>query len=51
MFSNLSFIGKWKHWYRVCATARALDVFILFGMGCGWRTAESEDALWLESKP
>jgi hypothetical protein len=33
------------------ATARALDVFILCGMGCGWRAAEGEDASWLEWKP
>ena len=48
MLLKLGFIGKWTQWYRVLATARALDVFILCGMGCGWRAVEDEDSLCLE---
>ena len=51
MLLTLGFIGKWAQWYRGFATARALGVFILCGMGCGWRAAEGEDASWLEWKP
>jgi len=49
MFSNLSFIGKWKHWYRVL---RATDSYVCipWGMGCGWPVAEGEDSSWLEWK-
>jgi hypothetical protein len=47
---TLGFIGKWTQWYRVLRTARALDVFILCGMGCGWRAVQGEEASWLEWK-
>ena len=51
MFLALGFIGKWTQWYRVLCYRRALDVFILCAMGCGWRAAEGEDASWLEWVP
>jgi hypothetical protein len=50
MFLTVGFIGKWTWGIACFATARASDVFILCGMGCGWRAAEGEDASWLEWK-
>jgi hypothetical protein len=50
MFSNLSFIGKWKRWYRVLRYRKAFGRLHSVRYGSGWRVAEGEDSPCLEWK-
>ena len=50
MFSNLSFIGKWKQWYRMLRYPKAFGHLHWWGMGSGRRVAEGEDSPCLEWK-
>ena len=50
MLLTLSFIGKWKWWYRVLRYREGLGRWIPCGMDSGWLAAEGEDLSWLEWK-